>query len=788
MKQLIHNLPVRHKLSAIVMVTSLTVLMISYSFFIANFWLNSREQLVISAYTLTKAVSINASAVLVFGDDATAKELLHTFSVDKDIEYAVLRNKQGAVFAEYATSVSTLENENVNLPSIIFPPAASAVKSLINNDGWHYKFFDNYLVLEQLIEEQGRVIGSLGVRVSLASYKLMIHDWIMFGLVVLSAVLLLGYFISSRLQKVIIHPIEKLVHTMRVVSEVNDYSRRVENNSTDEFGVMVDGFNIMIGQIQTRDEELKHARDIAEEASRAKSRFLATMSHEIRTPMNGVLGMTELLLSSPLSDDQQRYATTIHRSGAALLNIINDILDYSKIEAGQLKLECICFDLYEKIEEVMQLLSEMVSGKKIAISHTFDPDFSGRMTGDPVRVNQILMNLLGNAIKFTHAGRVNVKVLAELSGSFPFVRVEIHDSGPGICEEAQEKIFESFSQEDSSTTRKYGGTGLGLAICQQLVDLMQGRLGVQSTVGLGSVFWFELPLSIQDIIPAMNAKELLGVKVTPSPVTLLTSTHTPLAELEGRILLVDDNVVNQQVATGLLRLMGCVIDTAENGSEAIDRWHEQRYDLILMDIEMPVMDGIEATNAIREEEQRKRLTYTPIVAVTANAMDGDRELYLSMGMDDYLSKPFSRHSLHQLLTVWLKERSVEDTANATKQSIIDYTDMSDLNMQKLEGLNDLQNEHGRPLLESLIHTYIENSNQILSDMDQAIKHKDFEEVRRLVHALKSSSGTIGLDKVHALSREVERGCRLSHTDNIEAQYQLLVKANQSAQQKLLVLE
>ncbi|BBB28961.1 hybrid sensor histidine kinase/response regulator [Neptunomonas japonica] len=259
-----------------------------------------------------------------------------------------------------------------------------------------------------------------------------------------------------------------------------------------------------------------------------------------------------------------------------------------------------------------------------------------------------------------------------------------------------------------------------------------------------------------------------------------------LSNYRGHILLVEDNAVNQQVAMGLLRLMGCTVDTADNGLDAIEMWRKNSYDLILMDIEMPVLDGITATTSIRNDERHQQLPNTPIVAVTANAMDGDKELYLSRGMDDYLSKPFSRQSLYQMLGRWLKKHSESLlTDDSEELKVTESSGESDLNVAQLNNLRDLLDENGQPLLNNLICIYTESSSQIMRELSVAMERKDFDEMRRLAHALKSSSGSVGLDKVHALSREIEHGCRLSNTENMGALYLLLVEANLSAQQKLM---
>ena len=317
------------------MATALAVVMLSYSIFIVNFWLTSRDQLVESLHTLTKAVSANVSAAVIFDDSLTATEILNTLNANPDVEYAVLQNVEGAFFAGYGDLLSPQDKTQFeNFMSV-------------QSTDWSYDFIDNYLIIEQPVMVEKRLIGMLGVAVSLENYQESIRRWVLYGVGILFLVLLVGYCISLRLQRFIIKPLDKMVNTMSEVAKSSDYSSRVSYHSKDELGQLVEGFNNMLAQIQNRDAELKHARDVAEQANHAKSRFLATMSHEIRTPMNGVLGMAELIMSTPLNEEQLRYAQTIHSSGASLLSIINDILDYSKFEAGQLKLESIRLDMYE---------------------------------------------------------------------------------------------------------------------------------------------------------------------------------------------------------------------------------------------------------------------------------------------------------------------------------------------------------------------------------------------------------------------------------------------------------
>ena len=550
-----------------------------------------------------------------------------------------------------------------------------------------------------------------------------------------------------------------------------------------ELSARMVGINIDVTDRKLVEETLRQAKEEAEAASRAKSQFLANMSHEIRTPMNGVLGLAELLLRYPLNEKERQLTQSIHRSGSVLLAIINDILDFSKIEAGKLQLEAIPFEVRRTFEEALAVSSPTAEQKGLRLSCHVDPHIPSALIGDPTRLRQIIVNLVSNAVKFTEQGTVTVS--AELTGTREGrsgLSVSVSDTGIGISLEAQSNIFDAFSQADGSTTRKYGGTGLGLAIVKQLVALMGGTIELQSRPGEGTCVRFTVyckPAAMQTQRPP----ELFAVSAKRGETV---SDQRPIRTGEVRILLVEDNPVNREVACGMLEVLNCRIDTAENGREALDAIAKTDYALVFMDCQMPEMDGLTATKLIRareaeragqaEDEAEAPPTRLPIVALTAHAMQGDREQCLSVGMDDHLSKPFTLVQLEDMLARWLpnwpgsdvsqqaissgsigKERvgdlqedprRVSEPVGPPTGSIIDQT--------ALAGIRALQRSGQPDIVVRVVTSYLDTSPDIVARIRSAARSQDAAELRAAAHRLKSSSAQLGAMAVSADCRELEQ--------------------------------
>ncbi len=542
------------------------------------------------------------------------------------------------------------------------------------------------------------------------------------------------------------------------------------------------GIHIDVTDRKTAEELLRQAKEAAEAASLAKSQFLANMSHEIRTPMNGVLGMAELLLRCALGDKERHLSESIHRSGAVLLAIINDILDFSKIEAGKLQLETTPFEVRRTIQEAVDLSGPAAEKKHLKLSWKIDDEVPLYLLGDPTRLRQVLVNLVGNAVKFTERGLIEVSVMRERQKGEQYgLSVSVRDTGIGISAESQAHIFEAFSQADGSTTRKYGGTGLGLAIAKQLVILMGGDFDLQSAPGEGARFrftaYFRRCAMVQKPLPSPAHRSVGESKPTD---------HRPPGPAGVRILLVEDNPVNREVACGMLETLNCHIETAENGREAVAALETTEYALVFMDCQMPVMDGLTATRLIREREAnaeqpanntghrlRRRV---PIVALTAHAMQGDRELCIAAGMDDYLAKPFTQAQLEHAVTRWLPKNDVEksegDSASTTpsekpmggdqptialREGKLDGTmvEPTVIDRSALAAIRALQRPRHPDIVARIVSQYVETSREIVERIRRAVLSKDAAELRAAAHRLKSSSAQLGALALAADCRELE---------------------------------
>ena len=822
---------------------------------------------------------------------------------------------------ETAQSIVSRVAESAGATAVEIETAADGTLASVRSGGdaaWWRPELTVSVPLEVLYDR----VGTLHVSMSRGPAFTAVLWMLLLQAVALLLALALAVVATRRMRETVTGPINGLLDTVERVAHEQDYSLRAQPEGPDEIGSLINSFNEMLSQIRERDERLavnrrelqelviertrnlESAAKEAEQSSRAKGDFLARMSHEIRTPMNGVVGMAELLQNTALDERQQRMLQTMRRSADALLEIINDILDFSRIEAGRLQVISDDFALTEMIEDVCDLLASRAQERGLELVCHVDKAVPAWGNGDPVRLRQIVINLLGNAIKYTERGHIVVRARLAGQDEMQFrLRVEVEDTGLGIPEDELSRVFEAFTQVDSFETRKHGGTGLGLAITRQLVGLLAGELGVTSKLGQGSCFWFELPLAnatrmpriepwalpstrvllveaheagaaaIRELLagtgvevevarsgtralellamygpfgllvvdcrlPDMDGSELLQRMVTsglpPVPVVMLTPVVAPpsrdgesacepdewlvkpvrrtrLAEtvnralglavsesresgehtlpairsLGLRVLLVEDSPVNLEVAGGMLDALGCEVVTASDGTLGVEHALGRRFDVVLMDCQMPLMDGYEATRKIRAAEAANQRAAVPIVAITANALPGDRERCLAAGMTDFISKPFT---LRKLQAVMQAVTGIAGQA-MTPTGPDDTTPSHALPVVEVGQIEELRSL-GRPqIVRQAILLFLKQAAQKLDALDAALAALSFEDAVQAAHSLKSSALSVGGRRFAGVAGDCETAARSTdiealrrHARQLRPEFGTLCKALSSLAQ------
>ncbi|HVT88855.1 MAG TPA: response regulator [Tepidisphaeraceae bacterium] len=764
MMNLFQNLAIRWKLTLITMSVCVASLVVASTTLALRDLAYARDQIVQSHNLSADTVADNITAALSFQNSNDATEALSAFRADEDIEGAWVFTPDLKIFATYFKGPQ------------FAPPDPRELESV----GHH--FTNERLEIWRPIVLHLRTIGAVVVVSNLNEVNEKWSQDLKIMAIVAASAAVVALALIMWLQRFISRPIVNLTNTAKAITSDRDYSLRAISSSKDELGTLVDCFNAMLDEIQKRDEQLQShrdnledqvvlrtaelthvnselvvARDFAEQANRAKSAFLANMSHEIRTPMTAIIGCAEMMLDPDQNQEERAESLQIiRRNGAHLLELIDDILDLSKIEADKMTVERIDVDLLNIVTEISSLMRPRAINKGLAFKVEFIDPTPKTIKGDALRLRQVLVNLINNAIKFTIEGEIRliVSCVVRKSPHSDLIRFDICDTGVGMNQEQMSRLFQSFTQADESMSRKFGGTGLGLNISRKLAELMGGDIRIESKPGKGSVFTVEIDCgSLRQVEMLTGVQEsMLCFKTPLTPLALPT--------IRGRVLFVEDGEDNRRLISSHLRKAGAEIMLAENGQQAIELITRHPFDVILMDMQMPVMDGYVATRLLRQNG-----CTLPIIVLTAHALAEDRAKCINAGCTDYLSKPIERTVLLQKVASYID--SPPKTSREVSDGLLvvrgDLSTPSPINskdpvMHRSEFASD-------PDMKELIDEYVNRLPGEVAKLHAFIRNGDLESLRQTVHQLKGAGGGYGFKQLTSLAALADESLR--HGSDLE---------------------
>ena len=737
------GLSVSAKIRKIILLISGLGLLIATSIYTIVVSNESYDSLAKRVSALGEAIATNTTAAISFEDKATAEKILNGLQVEPAVITAQIYLSNGDFFAHYLSSKHSETNEQ-----------SIWLKQTLNNTQRQQNFGKQYFEFFSPIQLDSETIGYLYIKSSLSAVHNKIVSLNLFSGSIFLILLIFGYWLSTQLQKSISNPINSLAQGMRSVSTQQDYTLRVEKLDDDEIGELIAGFNHMLEQLEVRDKELRayreelelkveertaelvKSKEAAEAGSRAKSEFLANMSHEIRTPLNAVLGLADIGIEENTDHKSSETFQHIHDSGEHLLGVINDILDFSKMEAGKLDIESQSFNLSHEVNKTFELIREQAEQKGVELSLKIDPNVPSWVSGDLLRIRQILLNLLSNAVKFTRQGLVSLSVY-EKNNNMQF---RIADTGIGISEAQIASLFTPFQQADSSTTRQFGGTGLGLAISNNLAKLMGGEITVSSELGQGSIFSVSLPLP----------------KAHPNTEPKTTKFALKKSRLKGiRVLAVEDIEMNRMILQHNLEREEAEYAFAENGEDAVNVVKNQgadSFDIVLMDIQMPIMDGYEATHRIHEFASN-----VPIIGLTAHALEEERQRALRAGMVDHVTKPINPDALVKAILKHQKFNKNRPTPALTKSITNHYlpNELPEIDIKK--GLEQVDGNH--ELFNSILLLFLKHHTHTSSELISLIQNNHFHDAAIMAHGLKGACANIGAIELLNKTITLEQACK-----------------------------